>query len=68
MNLVEKLLSVKPFLCPNCAKELPLGEALEHGWRYILAQNDHPDISEGVAAFLEKRPARWRDREAGDLD
>ena len=50
------------------SKELPLGEALEHGWRYILAQNDHPDISEGVAAFLEKRPARWRDREAGDLD
>ena len=26
MNLVEKLLSVKPFLCPNCGKELPLAD------------------------------------------
>ena len=26
MNLVEKLLSVKPFTCPNCGKELPLAD------------------------------------------
>ena len=24
MNLVEKMLSAKPFVCPNCGKELPL--------------------------------------------
>ncbi len=52
----------------SASKELPLGEALEHGWRYILRQNDHPDIEEGVAAFLAKRPPNWRDREPGDLD
>jgi hypothetical protein len=26
MSLVEKLLSMKPFLCPNCGKELPLAD------------------------------------------
>ena len=26
MNLVEKLVSMKPFTCPNCAKELPLDD------------------------------------------
>jgi hypothetical protein len=26
MNLVEKLLSMKPFTCPNCGKELPLAD------------------------------------------
>ena len=26
MNLVEKLLAVKPFRCPNCEKELPLDD------------------------------------------
>ena len=49
------------------SKELPLSEALEDGWRHILAQNNHPDIAEGVAAFLEKRAPRWRDRDPGDV-
>ena len=26
MNLVEKILSMKPFVCPNCGKELPLAD------------------------------------------
>jgi hypothetical protein len=26
MNLVEKILSLKPFLCPKCGKELPLAD------------------------------------------
>ncbi|OCC25142.1 enoyl-CoA hydratase [Croceicoccus estronivorus] len=50
------------------AKEMGLGDALEKGWHYILAQTQHPDVEEGVAAFLEKRPPAWRDREPGDLD
>ena len=50
------------------SKELPLGAALEHGWHYIQRQNDHPDVEEGVAAFLAKRPPNWRDREPGDID
>lgn len=50
------------------AKELPLSEALEEGWRLIMAQSRHPDITEGVAAFLERRAPDWRDREPGDLD
>jgi enoyl-CoA hydratase/carnithine racemase len=50
------------------AKELPLEAALEEGWRLICRQSDHPDMAEGVAAFREKRPPRWADREPGDLD
>ena len=37
-----------------------LGAALEHAWELIMQQNDHPDIEEGVRAFLEKRAPRWR--------
>ena len=49
------------------SKELPLSAALEEGWRHILAQNDHPDLAEGVAAFVEKRAPRWRNRDPGDV-
>lgn len=49
------------------AKELPLHQALEHGWRLIQAQNSHPDLAEGIAAFDEKRPPVWAPREADDL-
>ncbi|MCP5395252.1 MAG: enoyl-CoA hydratase/isomerase family protein [Sphingomonadaceae bacterium] len=50
------------------AKELPLEQALAEGWRLIMRQDGHPDIAEGVSAFLEKREPRWQDREPGDLD
>lgn len=50
------------------AKEQPLGEALEEGWRRIMQQGGHPDVAEGVAAFLEKRRPQWRERDTGDLD
>lgn len=49
------------------AKEMPMQEALQNGWRLILAQNGHPDFAEGVAAFREGRPPQWRDREPDDL-
>ena len=44
------------------ALELPYSEALAHlrDLLTIVAQSE--DAQEGIAAFLEKRPARWRDR------
>lgn len=50
------------------AQELALDDALEEGWRLIRRQSTHPDMAEGVAAFIEKRAPRWADREPGDLD
>lgn len=50
------------------SKELPLSEAMEEGWRLIMKQDSHPDIAEGVAAFIEKRSPKWQDRDPGDLD
>lgn len=49
------------------AKELPLEAALEEGWRLICKQSEHPDVEEGVAAWLEKRSPNWRDRDPDDL-
>lgn len=49
------------------AKELPLRQALENGWRHILAQSSHPDPAEGIAAFGEKRVPVWAPRTAGDV-
>jgi enoyl-CoA hydratase len=44
------------------ALELPYSEALAHlrDLLTIVAQSE--DAQEGIAAFLEKRPARWRER------
>lgn len=50
------------------AKEGPLSSALEEGWRLIMRQDSHPDVAEGVAAFLEKRPPVWAERAPGDID
>ena len=50
------------------AKEMPLSDALQEGWRLIMRQDGHPDMAEGIASFLEKRAAEWQNRQAGDLD
>ncbi|WP_150291463.1 enoyl-CoA hydratase/isomerase family protein [Sphingobium estronivorans] len=49
------------------AKELPLHQALDNGWRLIQAQNGHPDLAEGIAAFGEKRAPVWAPRGPEDL-
>lgn len=49
------------------ALEQPLSAALEEGWRLIMRQDGHPDVAEGVAAFLEKRKPHWQDRTPEDL-
>jgi enoyl-CoA hydratase/carnithine racemase len=38
-----------------------LGEAGELGWRVIHEYWGHPDITEGAAAFRERRAPQWRD-------
>ncbi|GAC1321213.1 MAG: enoyl-CoA hydratase/isomerase family protein [Acidimicrobiales bacterium] len=42
------------------ALDLPMRDAMQHGWELLLAHRDHPDSTEGPAAFAEKREARWR--------
>jgi enoyl-CoA hydratase/carnithine racemase len=37
----------------------------EHAWSRFLGSSD--DAREGIAAFLEKRPARWRGRPSAEL-
>lgn len=49
------------------ALEQPLSAALDEAWRLIMRQESHPDLAEGVAAFLEKRAPNWAAREPGDL-
>lgn len=44
------------------AEDLPFGRAIDH-LKEALAENlGAEDLTEGVSAFLEKRPPRWRDR------
>ncbi len=43
-----------------------LDDALEHTWRRIQQHNDHPDLGEGSAAFVEKRKPRWAPYEDED--
>jgi enoyl-CoA hydratase/carnithine racemase len=44
------------------ALELPYSEALAHLRDLLAIVAQSPDAQEGIAAFLEKRPARWRER------
>jgi len=39
----------------------PLSEALEYGWALVRLHWSHPDFSEGLRAFAEKREPRWVD-------
>lgn len=46
----------------RAAEELPLSEGLERERRLFFGLFGSDDQAEGMAAFLEKRPARWRGR------
>jgi enoyl-CoA hydratase/carnithine racemase len=39
--------------------EAPLGEAYRIAGQSMVKNLAHPDSAEGIAAFLEKRPAKW---------
>ena len=39
--------------------DLGLEAGLRHAWQIIGEHGDHPDMSEGAAAFVEKRKPRW---------
>ena len=39
--------------------DVGLDEALENTWEAIRAHTDHPDLTEGAKAFVEKRRPRW---------
>lgn len=41
--------------------ELPLHEAMAQGWEILMRHWDHPDQTEGPAAFGEKRDPNWQD-------
>jgi enoyl-CoA hydratase/carnithine racemase len=42
------------------ALDLPMRDAMQHGWELLLAHRSHPDSSEGPLAFVEKREPEWR--------
>jgi enoyl-CoA hydratase/carnithine racemase len=42
------------------AAEQGLGQGLQNAWRLMMDQVRHPDVAEGVKAFVEKRAPRWR--------
>jgi E-phenylitaconyl-CoA hydratase len=39
----------------------PMRQQLQYGWDLLRAHWAHPDSVEGARAFVEKRPAVWRD-------
>ena len=44
----------------RAALEMPMAEAMQHGWEILLAHRDHPDSIEGPKAFAEKREPKWQ--------
>ncbi len=42
------------------AAEQGLSQGLQNAWRLMMEQARHPDVAEGVNAFVEKRAPRWR--------
>lgn len=49
------------------AKEVGMTQALQIGWDLILRQEGHPDMNEGISAFVEKREPNWAVRGQDDL-
>ncbi len=41
--------------------EMPLDQAYAHTGRVIAENMLHPDTAEGIQAFLEKRPPKWKE-------
>lgn len=44
----------------RAAIEMPMAEAMQHGWELLLAHRNHPDSIEGPKAFAEKREPKWQ--------
>jgi enoyl-CoA hydratase/carnithine racemase len=44
----------------RAALEMPMAEAMQHGWDLLLEHREHPDSREGPAAFVEKRAPQWQ--------
>jgi E-phenylitaconyl-CoA hydratase len=42
------------------ALEMPMAEAMQHGWELLLSHRSHPDCNEGPIAFTEKRAPKWQ--------
>lgn len=67
MALAEKISCHSPAAMARSKKAIwdslntGLEQALEQTWQAILDHGDHPDYREGVQAFKEKRPPRWRE-------
>jgi enoyl-CoA hydratase/carnithine racemase len=48
--------------------ELPLSEAMQHGYEVLKAHQSHPDCLEGPRAFAEKREPQWVTADPGLAD
>jgi enoyl-CoA hydratase/carnithine racemase len=47
--------------------DVPMAEAMQHGWKAFQAHRHHPDALEGPRAFAERRPPVWSEiEEPGD--
>ena len=65
-NLANKIKNNSPAALARTKKaiwqsqEMGLHEGLENAWQLILEQNIHPDMKEGIAAFVERRNPVWQ--------
>jgi enoyl-CoA hydratase/carnithine racemase len=42
------------------AQDMGLNQALQHGWKLLIAQSAHPDAAEGPQAFGQHRRPNWQ--------